>query len=317
MLLGLNIFFFLVLPFKDGLSLPSALAEQVTAKEFVTVQAFLYESFIKESQPKQWQLWTERFHQSLTENKGEELENFWYQMSFRDGVFLKTVADGKAYPDTIRHEQWKKTFLALSEYQKKDFSGLFGVSINGSTWTHFITYQFIHAGFLHLFSNMVILVMFGVLVELQFGSWSLLLVYLIGGMLGGLFYSLTSGTNMAPLIGASGSVSALIAFLLILEPRKNLRFFYFFFPSPDYFGDIYLSKWWLISLLILGDINAILTNPDWNLGVAHTAHLGAILFGLVCALLVRFVGVPSNLGQALSWVQGPEETNWMDEDPMD
>jgi membrane associated rhomboid family serine protease len=66
-------------------------------------------------------------------------------------------------------------------------------------------------------------------------------------------------------------------------------------------------QWWLIPLLILGDVNAILTTPDWNLSVAHTAHLGAIGFGLMAGILHKYIRSKEDLSQTLSWVSHPEE----------
>lgn len=307
MLLALNIFFFLILPSKNGVNLPQELSQKVSQKDFTSVQSFLYENYLQAAKPQDYQMWLERFYERKESIEGNELEDFWFQISFRDGVFLKQATQLPSYPDKIRYNAWKKVFLEFENYQKLDYSGLFGVSIHGVSWSHYLTYQFVHAGFLHLFSNMMILILFGVLVEIQSGSWAILLLYLLGGAVGGVFYSLTTGNNMAPLIGASGSVSALITFLLFTEPRQNLRFFFFLFPSEDYFGDIYLSKWWLVPLLILGDINAVLTTPDWNLSVAHTAHLGAILFGLFCAVIFKQLAFKSTLDQTLSWVKHPEE----------
>ncbi|MEY4615975.1 MAG: hypothetical protein RJB66_935 [Pseudomonadota bacterium] len=309
MFLVLNVFIFLVLPMKNGINLSAELTQKVSKKDFITVHSYLYEQYLKSERPKDWSLWLERFYQNRNELQGGEINDFWYQMSFRDGAFLGVVKTLSPYPDEVRYNYWKKVFTEFENFQKKDFAGVFGVSINGFRWSHYITYQFVHASFFHLFSNMIILVLFGVLIEIQLGSGLMLFLYLVGGAFGGLFYSITTGNNLAPLVGASGSVSTLITFLLLTEPRRHLRFFYFFVPSKDYFGDIYLSKYWLIPMLILGDINAILTTPEWNLGVAHTAHLGAILFGSIVGVFYRSFMQKSHLSQTLSWVSHPEEAD--------
>lgn len=307
MLAIICVFFYLVLPMKNGMSLPKELSHKIAQKNYVSTQAYLYENYIKENKPSEWTFWEKRFSERKNSLKGAEWEEFWFQTSFKDGAFLEVILELPPHPDGIRYDYWKKTFLEFRNYQKKDLSGLFGISNQGIRWTHFITYQFIHSGFLHLFSNMMILILFGVLVELQAGSWMCLLLYLIGGAAGGAFYCLTTGSNMAPLIGASGSVSALLAYYLLTEPRRHLRFFFFFFPTEEFFGDIYLSKWWLIPLLILTDINAILTYPNWSLNIAHTAHLGAILFGILAALLSKLFFFKFRLNETLSWVNHPEE----------
>lgn len=309
MLLGVNVLFYLILPSRHGIELPRALSDKVTSPEFIVVQSSLYESYLKIKRPQEWREWNDRFYQGKGRIQSGQLDEFWYKLSFHDGDFLKVALAQTAYGDSIKYQNWKQNFIKLRDYQKNDFAGVFGVSLNGLRWSHFFTYQFIHAGFLHLFSNMMILLFFGVLVELQMGSLWVAMIYIVGGALGGLFYTYWSGLNMAPLIGASGSVSALIAFLLIVEPRRHLRFFYFIFPSEDYFGDIYLSKWWLVPLLVLGDLNAVLTTPDWTQGVAHTAHLGAILFGLTMGLLLSLLKKPVPLHETLSWVRAPSKAS--------
>lgn len=307
----INLFFFLIIPIKNNSELPSKIEQKISQPDFVSVQSYLYENYLKQKNLAEWSFLTNKFYSVSESVETSSLENFWFQLSFRDGEFLKVVRKLPEYPDQIRYMVWKLAFNEFETYQKEDLSSLFGVSINGFSWSHYLTYQFIHAGFFHFFSNMLILILFGVLIEMQSGSWVVLILYLIGGATGGLFYSFTTGINMAPLIGASGSVSALISFLLITEPRKNLRFFFFFFPSEDYFGDIYLSKWWLLSLLILGDLNSVLNTPNWYIGVAHTAHLGAIAFGLLLAFIYKIYRNDFNLGQTLSWVkQNNENMVW-------
>ena len=315
MLLVICVFLYIVIPMKNGVNLPSELSHKMSHKNFISVQSSLYENYVKENKPNDWVFWEKRFFARKDSLKGSEWEDFWFQTSFKDGAFLESILKLPPHPDSIRYEYWKKTFQEFKNYQKKDFSGLFGVSTQGFKWSHFITYQFIHSGFLHLFSNMMILVLFGILVELQMGSWVCLLLYLVGGVVGGLFYSATTGSNMAPLIGASGSVSALLSFYLFTEPRRHLRFFFFFFPTEEYFGDIYLSKWWLIPLLILTDINAILTYPDWSLTVAHTAHIGAILFGIIVAAIVQLFSIKVRLNETLSWIPHLEETIPLKDEP--
>jgi len=315
MLLVICIFLYLVLPMKNGISLPRELSQKMSQKNFSSVQAYLYENYIKQERPTEWSFWEKRYSDRKNNIRGNEWEDFWFQTSFKDGHFLDRILELKEHPDSIRYAQWKKVFLEFKKYQKRDFSGLFGISTQGHRWSHYFTYQFIHSGFLHLFSNMMLLVLFGVMIEIQAGSWACLLLYLLGGVVGGYFYGQTTGSNLAPLIGASGSVSALIAFYLLSEPRRYLRFFFFLFPTEGFFGDIYLSKWWLFSLLILSDVNAILTNPEWSLSVAHTAHLGAILFGAMAALAAKLFSFKFKLGETLSWVSHEEENHTSKEDP--
>ncbi|RWS28714.1 rhomboid-related protein 2-like protein [Leptotrombidium deliense] len=73
----------------------------------------------------------------------------------------------------------------------------------------YITYMFIHAGFVHLFFNVLIQMLIGVPLELVHKWWRIGLVYL-GGVLAGSLGASISDPNTY-LAGASGGVYALIA----------------------------------------------------------------------------------------------------------
>ena len=70
-------------------------------------------------------------------------------------------------------------------------------------WT-IITYCFTHYGFLHLLFNMLTLFWFGTLVQEFIGNRKLLNIYLIGGIISGLFY--ITIYNLLALVTQSGSV---------------------------------------------------------------------------------------------------------------
>ncbi|MEQ1522248.1 MAG: rhomboid family intramembrane serine protease, partial [Aestuariivirga sp.] len=67
----------------------------------------------------------------------------------------------------------------------------------------FLTYMFLHAGWLHLISNMLFLWVFADNVEDAFGYFAFALFYLLCGIAGALAHVLMSPTSTAPLIGAS------------------------------------------------------------------------------------------------------------------
>jgi len=69
-------------------------------------------------------------------------------------------------------------------------------------WT-LITYQFLHAGFMHLLFNMIGLFFFGPRLEAKLGSRHFLGMYLVSGIVGGL---LSFTTPYALIIGSSGAV---------------------------------------------------------------------------------------------------------------
>ena len=90
-------------------------------------------------------------------------------------------------------------------------------------WT-FLTSMFLHAGFFHIFANMFSLFFIGNLLEKIIGKKRFLLVYLISGIIGGIFFVISGmlfNDNM-PGIGASGAIFGILGSLAILVPYSKI-----------------------------------------------------------------------------------------------
>ena len=83
-----------------------------------------------------------------------------------------------------------------------------------------ITYQFLHGGWMHIIVNMIFLLPFGKAVEDRMGHIGFGAFYLGCGAIGGLVHLLSIG----PVIGASGSVCAVVAAFLVLAPKTKIQF---------------------------------------------------------------------------------------------
>lgn len=75
--------------------------------------------------------------------------------------------------------------------------------------TMFVTYAFLHGGWLHLAVNMLALASFGTVIARQVGATRFLLAYLICAIGGAAFFALLSNTT-APMVGASGALFGLL-----------------------------------------------------------------------------------------------------------
>jgi len=145
-------------------------------------------------------------------------------------------------------------------------------------WT-FITSMFMHAGFFHLFANMVTLMFIGSLVERLIGKKRYFWFYMLSGIFAGLVFVLSalflSQDYNAYAVGASGALFALIGVLMFLTP--NLSVYMFFIPIPiklKYAAPGMLILLWLISIL-------------GNIPVGNTAHLGGLIAGLGYGFYLR------------------------------
>lgn len=291
-LMSLSLFFLLILPpaFSRSYKLVEAM---MNSPEFIKVQSFEYQKYLQQFEPGEFaklnEIWLGR------ELDPEKTNMYWTQLSFRDGEFTAKMREIKSYPDPVLYQKWLFAWDQFLLQQKMQWTTYFGLSAMGHAWTHYVTYQFIHSGSLHFVSNMMLLLFFGFVIESMFGGLTVAVVYLLSGIVGALYYELMNGINNAPLVGASAAVSGLMAFYFLMETRRNLKFFYFFAPVEGFYGNIYLSKEWLVPLMFLNDFTEVFSTPDWLLGVAHAAHLGAVGCGFVLALIWKAFRVKSRV----------------------
>jgi membrane associated rhomboid family serine protease len=143
-----------------------------------------------------------------------------------------------------------------------------------------ITYMFLHAGWIHLISNMLFVWVFADNIEDAFGTFGFLLFYLLCGIAGGLTHVLMTSDSAAPLIGASGAVSGVMAAYMMLYPKARvLVLFFTYFPWR-------MSAFWVLGLWFAFQlVSAYLAGPD-NV-VAWWAHIGGFVAGLVLTFLLR------------------------------
>ena len=165
-----------------------------------------------------------------------------------------------------------------------------------------ISYMFMHANFQHIFFNMFAVWMFGRVLEQVWGPRRFLTYYLICGIGAGLIqelvqyleYAFTLSNydsvnlgiaggiipmeeylNMMTTVGASGAVYGILLAFGMLFPNSQM----FIFPLPFPIKAKYFVIGYAVLELFLG-----LGGGD---GVAHFAHLGGMLFGLILIIYWR------------------------------
>ena len=166
-----------------------------------------------------------------------------------------------------------------------------------------VTYLFLHANFMHILSNMFGLWMFGCVIENVWGPKKFLFYYICCGIGAGIcqeiaqfvsFYltineqdpsigeaelfvvgqQLSHQLNAWTTIGASGAVYAVILAFGMSFPNERLFIIPFPFPIK--------AKWFVLGYVAIEFYSSITAAGD---GVAHTAHLGGMLFGF---LMIRY-----------------------------
>lgn len=136
-----------------------------------------------------------------------------------------------------------------------------------------VTSIFTHEQFGHLLFNMLFLYFSGRFFEQYFSRKKLWLTYLFGGIAGGLLELLANnlfpalqGTNVV-ILGASGSIMAIFTALAFYQPNLQVSLFGIF-PIRIYF---------LALFFLFKDLINIGTDDQ----IAHFAHLGGAIFGLI------------------------------------
>ncbi len=143
--------------------------------------------------------------------------------------------------------------------------------LQGQYWRIF-TAMFLHdpSNYFHLGLNMLSLFFIGRAVEVFYGKWRYLVIYLISGILGGISFLLLSPGEVA--VGASGAIfgvfGALGVFYII-----NRR-------ALGAYGSGAIMNWvfWLLLNLVFG-ISA-------GSGIAIWGHVGGLLGGMIVAYLL-------------------------------
>ncbi|MDR3609326.1 MAG: rhomboid family intramembrane serine protease [Ignavibacteriaceae bacterium] len=148
-----------------------------------------------------------------------------------------------------------------------------GEGYNFQVW-QLVTYQFIHANFTHILFNMFGLWMFGMEIENIWGSRKFLYFYLLCGVVAGLFNLFLTpllGAPPAVTVGASGAIYGVLVAFGLFFPNRYI-FLYFFIP---------VKAKYLIGFFVI--LEFFMVNSGGN--VAHLAHLGGAITGLIYILL--------------------------------
>ena len=151
------------------------------------------------------------------------------------------------------------------------------------------TSMFMHASIIHLAGNMLFLWIFGNNVEDALGRVRFFVFYILAGLAAtALQTAITLATSPSgsdvPNLGASGAISGVLGFYLVLLPTARvLTLFFFFFlreiPAMIFIGIYFAFQLW--------DAGFQFFHPPEGGGVAVFAHVGGFVFGVLAAFVLR------------------------------
>jgi len=145
------------------------------------------------------------------------------------------------------------------------------------------TSMFMHAGWLHLFGNMLYLWIFGDNVEDTFGHVKFLIFYLLCGIAATFAQLVFSMNSSVPNLGASGAIAGVLGAYILLFPRGQVRVLMGrgIIPLPA----LVVIGFWIVLQLVSG-IGSV-SNAAESGGVAYMAHIGGFFAGIVLTFLLR------------------------------
>lgn len=171
-------------------------------------------------------------------------------------------------------------------------------------WTHLyglVTATLLHADAIHIIGNTLVLLLVGLPFEERVGRTRFLAVYLFGAVTAVILHSLwvvlmeSPEERLVPLVGASGAVFGVLGAFATMYPldRIMLPLGIIILPRvPVYLGALVLTGIEMISLFSGGG------------NVAHAAHIGGAVGGVILGLLFR--------PRATSVVEGPQALRRVD-----
>lgn len=148
-----------------------------------------------------------------------------------------------------------------------------------------LTYQFLHGDVWHLLGNMAFLFVFGDNVEDRCGTVRFIIFYLICGAVAALAHGLTDEMSEAPLIGASGAVSGVLAAYLLLKPNARITAITPVFIPLRLPVWLWIGGWFIFQALASGG----LFGAD---EVAYWAHIGGFLAGIALIPIMKREDAP-------------------------
>jgi membrane associated rhomboid family serine protease len=174
------------------------------------------------------------------------------------------------------------------------------------TLISYLTSNFLHGGIMHLVGNMWFLWLAGFVLEDLWGRWIYVAFYLIAGAAAQQFYYWTDPGSITPTLGASGAVAALMGAFLVRLPKMKIEMAWLFFfrlyrfKAPAYA----LLPLWLLAEVFYGSLGSS--------SVAHWAHVGGFLFGVLAAVAIQHSGLEQKANKKIE-----EKLGWTNDEELE
>ena len=163
------------------------------------------------------------------------------------------------------------------------------------TLSTLVTAQFLHGSVLHIFFNMLFLLVFGPEIEFVLGHLRFVAIYVTCGILGGIAEVAMMPGSHVPGIGASGAIAGILGAFLLRFPTRDIQTivpigcFPLFLRLPAF---LVIGVWAIVQFIHgFGSLSDRVLSEQGG-GTAYFAHIGGFLAGVFLIALAPGTGSP-------------------------
>lgn len=147
-----------------------------------------------------------------------------------------------------------------------------------------MTATFLHGGWLHIFSNMLFLYIFGKSVEDRMGHAKYLIFYFLSGIIANGTQAYFTPASTIPLIGASGAIAGVLGAYFFYYPYSEVETLipiFFFITIRSIPAFIFLGYWFILQTLNSTFSITPMASGHTMGGIAFIAHAAGFVSGMV------------------------------------
>src|SRR5665213_1576604 len=183
-----------------GLESQARLDDLMKKKSFVTTQGRVYAQYLEEHAQAEYPEFLLELGRQVQSGESDRAEMLG-QLAFRDFNFLDE-SDGLDFKgDKVAIRMWHKRVADLRNLQTDHPSFMFGLNAEDMRLSKWVSYIFVHSGWIHFLGNMIFLIIFGSVLERQIGGLGFLVVFILSGVLAAGMFAVMTGMTSSPLVG--------------------------------------------------------------------------------------------------------------------
>ncbi len=193
-------------------------------------------------------------------------------------------------PDSQAREQQKLDEMVARALSARDEHPFFswGLIPAHPTLRGAFGHMFLHADWMHLLGNLLLLFLTGPFIEDRWGRPIFASFYLLAGLAGGGLFMSRFPEMTGPLIGASGAIYGCLGAFVVRYFRARMQYLLWVFYPFRFWAPAWLMLPFGFGLELL---MASATEAIGGSGTAHWAHVGGFIVGVAAAMSIRSLRV--------------------------